>query len=260
MELTDETTRYWRVQRANAGSSDSLWPSVAILHSFYRSNMPSGENSTAIQHFENLAHHGVDVSLVSVSTDELLETGGYRLKTASRVATGTGLDPTEILTSISPDIVHIHNHFPNIGTQWLKSFPKPVVATLHNYRAACSSGLLSRNGSPCMDCVVGSSLNGVKHGCYHNSRLATIPIAFRNRNGPNQDAVIMRANTLIVPSSWMAEMYRSLGGRENPGGVPANANTGGFIAPSHINCPKLGISRAHFQGKRNYGSCKELAT
>lgn len=202
---------HWSVQRANASAGDPAWPSVAILHSFYRSSIPSGENSTARQHFSILAQAGVDVSLVSVSTDDLMSRPGYRARTASGVAFGGGLDPSDILRHISPDVVHIHNLFPNIGTHWLSSHLGPIVATLHNYRPACASGILSRNGKQCMKCVSGSSLNGVKHGCYHDSRVGTIPVAFRNRKGPANDAVISRANKLLAPSPLMVEMYQQLG-------------------------------------------------
>jgi glycosyltransferase involved in cell wall biosynthesis len=202
----------WSVQTANAGTGNSSWPSVAIIHSFYRSSIPSGENSTARQHFSLLAKAGVDVSLISVSTDDLMNKPGYRARTAANVALGRGMDPAKILGQISPDIVHMHNLFPNIGTQWLQNYGGPIVATLHNYRPACASGLLSRKGKPsCMDCVTGSSLNGIKHGCYHDSGLSTIPVAFRNRKGPLNDAVISRANKLLVPSPLMVEMYQVLG-------------------------------------------------
>jgi glycosyltransferase involved in cell wall biosynthesis len=54
----------------------------------------------------------------------------------------------------------------------------PAVATLHNYTQVCPPGTLQRDGRPCTKCV-GSAvpLPAVRHGCYRNSRLATVPLA-----------------------------------------------------------------------------------
>jgi glycosyltransferase involved in cell wall biosynthesis len=53
----------------------------------------------------------------------------------------------------------------------------PAVATLHNYTQVCPPGTLQRDGRPCTECVGSTPLPAVRHGCYRNSRLATVPLA-----------------------------------------------------------------------------------
>lgn len=201
----------WNIRRANAGSRESGWPSVAIVHSFYRSALPSGENNTVLRQFEILAEAGVDVSLVSVSTDQLLRSPLYGVRTAWAVAQGSGLDPQPILDALAPDVVHIHNLFPNVATHWLTKYQGRVIATLHNYRPVCAAGTLSRDGEPCTLCTDGSTFHAIRHRCYRGSATASVPLAWRNRNGILADAVVRSSDALLVPSEWMAREYRSLG-------------------------------------------------
>lgn len=48
--------------------------------------------------------------------------------------------------------------------------------TLHNYRRFCTGGMLVRDGEHCEKCLGGTSLPGLRHGCYRDSRLAAIPV------------------------------------------------------------------------------------
>ena len=53
----------------------------------------------------------------------------------------------------------------------------PVVQTVHAYRHGCANGVHLRDGHVCTDCV-GSRLGlpAVRHGCYRDSRLQTVPV------------------------------------------------------------------------------------
>lgn len=79
-----------------------------------------------------------------------------------------------------PDVVHVHNVFPLLSPAVLAACADagvPAVATLHNYTQVCPPGTLQRNGRPCTECVGSAPLPAVRHGCYRNSRLATVPLA-----------------------------------------------------------------------------------
>jgi glycosyltransferase involved in cell wall biosynthesis len=52
----------------------------------------------------------------------------------------------------------------------------PVVVTVHNYKLGCASGELYRGGRVCHDCLDGSSLHALAHGCYRGSRTSTAPV------------------------------------------------------------------------------------
>lgn len=51
------------------------------------------------------------------------------------------------------------------------------MATLHNYLMVCPNGTLYRDGQVCTDCVGAAPLPAVRHGCYRDSSLATVPLA-----------------------------------------------------------------------------------
>ena len=86
---------------------------------------------------------------------------------------------TDSLIKFEPDVVHIHNTFPLVTPSVLyacRDASVPVVATLHNYKLGCASGTFFRDGRVCHDCLGGSSLHALAHGCYRGSAASTAPV------------------------------------------------------------------------------------
>jgi glycosyltransferase involved in cell wall biosynthesis len=184
---------------------------IALVHSFYASAQPSGENQVVCAQVDALRGAGHDVLLVARYTDRVILERGYRIRTGLGVATGLGPDPTADLRAFSPDVVHVHNLFPNFGTRWLSRWEGPLVATMHNLRSLCANGLLYRDGHVCTLCPDGDRLASVRHGCYHHSPIATVPLAIRNGRGPTRDAVIARANRIIVLADRARAVFERFG-------------------------------------------------
>jgi glycosyltransferase involved in cell wall biosynthesis len=171
---------------------------IAVIHSFYSTRQPSGENRVVIDQVEALSRAGHEVQLFARRTDDLEDSRIYRIQAAWSVATGVGHDPTTDLIHFSPDIVHVHNLFPNFGTSWVARWSGPIVATVHNYRAVCASGLLFREGHFCTECPKAGRRRAVVHACYHESRAATLPVALGlNRRGAN---LLEQVDCVIVTS------------------------------------------------------------
>jgi glycosyltransferase involved in cell wall biosynthesis len=181
---------------------------IALVHSFYSSEQPSGENNLVLDQADALAEAGHEVLLLSRHTDTEQLQSFYPVRAGFRVATGVGPDPTERLLGFHPDIVHVHNLFPNIGTRWMARWGGPIVQSLHNYRAFCATGLLFRDGSPCFECPDEGSLRSVVHGCYRGSRAATIPLAI-SRNGP-AIASLRRLSAVVTTSVSSDALIRRL--------------------------------------------------
>lgn len=180
---------------------------IAVVHSFYRDAQPSGENRVVEDQVQVLREAGHDVQLVSVSTDEL-HSRLYPLITAIHLATGTGLEPLSDLHAFEPDVVHVHNLFPNFATNWTQRWDGPLVVSLHNYRTFCSNGMFFRNGEVCMKCAGSGALHSVVFGCYHDSRLATVPVALsRSRDRRN---LLKRADAVVTTSAFSNEVMRGL--------------------------------------------------
>ena len=132
---------------------------------------------------------------------QLLETAGHEVveylrhnseiqqySTAQRVsllvrtvwASDSHREFSALLRRSKPEIVHIHNTFPLISPAiyWAcRSAQIPVVQTLHNYRMFCPQANFFRAGKTCEDCIDGNFWQGVRHGCYRDSRVETAPVA-----------------------------------------------------------------------------------
>jgi glycosyltransferase involved in cell wall biosynthesis len=184
---------------------------IALVHSFYSSRQPSGENQVVLAQVDALRDAGHEVLLVARYTDRASQERGYSVRSSLGVATGFGPDPTKDLRTFSPDVVHVHNLFPNFGTRWLSRWEGPLVATLHNFRPLCANGLLYRDGHKCTQCPDGDRFASVRHGCYHDSRIATLPLALRNARGQIHDAVIKRANRIVVLAERARAVYEGYG-------------------------------------------------
>lgn len=198
---------------------------IAVVFSDYRGDLPSGEREVVRNECAALRRAGIEVDLVSASTDEGLRDPLYPLRAAGRVATGFGGSPLQHLRDLGPDIVHIHNLFPNFGSRWLAKLDLPLVVTLHNYRIVCSEGSLFRDGSPCTLCPDGAKWSGLRHRCYRDSAFATLPLALANRRSLPKNPLIERADRILVPSTLQRELLIRFGldperSRTSPNFVP----------------------------------------
>ena len=185
---------------------------IALVHSYYSSKQPSGENVVVDAQHAALLSAGHEVLVVRRDSDDI-ERGNLLdfTRVAVRVATGRGGDPTQELADFGPDIVHVHNLFPNFGTAWLSKWKTPIVATLHNFRASCAAGTLYRAGSECTECVARGSHRALKHRCYRDSLAATLPLAIANRGGATHNPLIIEADRLIVLSSRAQRIHETTG-------------------------------------------------
>lgn len=184
---------------------------IAVVHSFYGSGSPSGENQAVIAQLAALERAGHPTSLVARRTDELRRGRLYPLRAAATVATGYGPSPLAELRRLRPDVVHVHNLFPNFGRTWLRDWPGPLVVTVHNYRPLCAAATLYRDGQPCTSCPDGDRSAGLRHGCYHGSRAATAPLAWAGRAGAVRDPLLRRADRIVTLSETSRRMYLRAG-------------------------------------------------
>lgn len=184
---------------------------IAVVHSFYASGQPSGENTQVEAEARALREAGLTVELVAACTDDLEGDPLYRVRSALRVATGRGASPLRRLEAFRPDVVHVHNLFPNYGRAWVGALDVPMVATLHNFRFTCAAGSLFRDGRLCLDCPGGDRLSAVRHRCYRGSLAATLPLAVALRHGPAADPVLARADRVLCLSDRQRRLLTAAG-------------------------------------------------
>jgi len=84
------------------------------------------------------------------------------------------------IKEFNPDMIHIHNFFPQISPSVFfvaDKFSVPVVMTLHNFRLICSNAILYTKGSICEKCVNKVfPLEGIRNRCYRNSYFQTLNV------------------------------------------------------------------------------------
>ena len=183
---------------------------VAVVHSYYSSDSPSGENQVVDAQIECLIAAGHDVLPVLKRTDEEAKSPLYPLKAAASAAGYGRSDPTDLIDRFDPHVVHVHNLFPNWGTSWVTRTAAPVVATMHNFRAVCASALLWRDGHDCQDCLTYSAVKAVEHKCYRNSVPATVPLAWATRSSGRHSPILNSASALVTLNPRATSLFRNL--------------------------------------------------
>ncbi|MDI2124567.1 glycosyltransferase family 4 protein, partial [Yinghuangia seranimata] len=119
--------------------------------------------------------------------------------------------PLAALRAFRPDVVHVHNLFPNFTRHWVRDWTGPLVATLHNFRPLCAGANLYRSGATCTACPDGDRWAGLRNGCYRGSRAATAPLAWANRRGAAADPLLGRADRLVTIAELSRRMYTRVG-------------------------------------------------
>ena len=155
-----------------------------MVHNFYGSGAPSGENMVYAAERELLRQHGHTVIEFTRHSDEIINRGSFG---TIQGALATPWNPfskralRSVLEKEKPDVMHVHNIFPLLSPAIFhatKGLPTATVLTLHNYRTFCAAGIAMRDGAPCTECL---DLRGVvpalKYGCYRKSRFSTLPLA-----------------------------------------------------------------------------------
>ncbi|HEX4493316.1 MAG TPA: glycosyltransferase [Acidimicrobiia bacterium] len=157
---------------------------ILVAHNRYRSTSPGGEDRVVDQERDALQAAGHTVERFERFNDDIQSWSlARRSAIPARVVWNDAArrDLTRAIADFRPDVVHVHNTFPLLSPSILhacRATDVSVVVTLHNYRLACASGDLFRDGHVCHDCLGHRALGpGVRHGCYREGSLPTAPIA-----------------------------------------------------------------------------------
>ena len=157
---------------------------ILLVHNFYGSSAPSGENMVYLAEKALLERNGHEVIEFVRYSDAIRAQGAWG---AVKGALSTPWNPyshaavLRIIERENPDLMHVHNVFPMISPSIFSAAAArkvAVVLTLHNYRTVCAAGIPMRDGVPCTKCLEEKSVwPAIRYGCYRKSRLATLPLA-----------------------------------------------------------------------------------
>ena len=158
---------------------------ILLVHNFYGSSSPSGENKVFEIEKKMLLSRGHQVECFTYHSDTIRNQGikgliigafttPWNFKSAKRIS--------NVIDNFQPDLVHVHNTFPLISPSVFHAIGNRAakVLTLHNYRLFCPAAIPMRNGNICTECLDKRSvLPALRYGCYRNNHLATIPLSLK---------------------------------------------------------------------------------
>jgi glycosyltransferase involved in cell wall biosynthesis len=157
---------------------------LLLVHNFYGTEAPSGENQAVQEEAAALRSAGHEVIEHFTHSDTVRGRGLIvEARTALQVPWNreARAKVRRLLAVHAPDVMHVHNVFPLQSPAIFGAATDTttaVVNTLHNYRIFCAGALLLRDGGHCTRCLEEQSvLPAIRFGCYRNSRLATLPMA-----------------------------------------------------------------------------------
>ena len=130
---------------------------VLLVHNFYGSSAPSGENKVFEAEKRMLESRGIIVSTYTRHSDEIRNGSIVGLLKGALSTIANPFSARALAKKcrdFKPDIIHFHNTFPLISPLAIRAASKfaPVILTLHNYRTVCAAGIPMRDGRVCRDC------------------------------------------------------------------------------------------------------------
>lgn len=186
-----------------------------ILHNFYSSDQPSGENDAVLQERTLLGESKHNVKILATYTDDL-----YKMNILAKVyiflkcvVFGFPHISRDIRAAIDQaDVVHIHNTFPFYGYRLIRILRRQnirIIMTIHSARLSCLRASHSYKGSPCFKCSAsGSYAYGVVRKCYRERILYSY---FYARYMSKLKRDFIKVDQFIVLNAWTTLTLKSLG-------------------------------------------------
>lgn len=157
---------------------------ILAIHNFHRKGSASGDDQVFKSETALLEAHGNTVIRYTVSNDEFDNAGlvGKVMYTLGMLWSFKHYNTIQnIIKREKPDIVHVHTFFPLLSPSILYATHRcgvKVVATLHDTRFICPCSTSLRGTKLCNECGDGRYFKMCKYGCFKNSKLQSLIVAF----------------------------------------------------------------------------------
>ncbi|WP_445367261.1 glycosyltransferase [Methylomonas sp. BW4-1] len=189
---------------------------MKVLFAHNRYQQAGGEDGVVNAEIKLLTEHGNDVELWCVDNKDILKGSVGKIKTAlaTRYSSNSRAVASEKLRSFKPDVVHVHNFFPQISPSIYDACLDegvPVVQTLHNYRLICPGAMLMRDGMVCEQCITGSPYHAVLYGCYRDSKLGSLVVAHMVAELRRKDTWRHKVNRFIALTDFAKSKFVQAG-------------------------------------------------
>lgn len=225
---------------------------VLQLHARYR--IRAGEDSVVDAEATALRGAGHDVRQFTVDNPSTA-LASVRALARSVHNRPMGRQVTDTIGRFDPDVIHVHNTWFALSSSTVAAAGAsgvPVVMTLHNFRLACLSTDLYRDGTTCTACVGRAPLPGVIHGCYRGSRVLSAVQAAEIMATRARSVLPKSVTRFVAPSRFMADRLTDIGIPpervvvkphfvDDPGPRPASPSTSETIVSIGRLAPGKGI-------------------
>ncbi|QSB01062.1 glycosyltransferase [Methylomonas sp. EFPC1] len=187
---------------------------ILMVHNRYQ--QVGGEDGVVAAEAELLMSHGDIVELWEVDNKNLPSNllGKFKTALSTRYSRDSKLIALQRLKAFKPDIVHVHNFFPQISPSIYDACIQeavPVVQTLHNYRLICPGAILMRGGKICEQCISGSPYQAVFYGCYRGSKMGSLVVAHMVSHHRNQGTWSNKVNKFIALTEFAKSKFVQAG-------------------------------------------------
>lgn len=211
---------------------------ILFVHNRYQ--QAGGEDNVVAAEARLLADHGHDVELWSVDNKDLPAglTGKIKTALATSYSPASRALAQGKLQRFKPDVVHVHNFFPQISPSIYDACLDegvPVVQTLHNYRLICPGAMLMRNGKICEQCITGSPYQAAWYGCYRGSKVGSLVVAHMVAQHRQQGTWQHKVNRFIALTGFAKGKFIEAGFPADKIVVKANFVYDPFAESPHIN-------------------------
>jgi len=155
---------------------------ILLAHNYYASTAPSGEDVVYRDELALLRANGIEPVCYVKHSDVRGLGGKIRAGMAINGSAATYHELRTLLAAEQVDVAHFHNIYPFISPSAYRACRDAgvaVVQTLHNFRMFCANGMLLDDHGVCEACLHDKQFaRAVVKGCYRNSRVASLPVAF----------------------------------------------------------------------------------
>ena len=215
---------------------------MKILIAYNQPRFYCGEDVVVENEIQLLKENGHQVEKFIVNNSSI-NSFGKKLDTAFNIAYSKKIYSAFSLKlkDYQPDIVHAHNFFPLLSPSIFFACSEkkiPVVVTLHSYRIICAQAHLLRDKKICDKCVGASPYWSVLHGCYQQSRLKTLPVAYMIHFHQKHGTWKSKIDAYITPSEFAKNKFVKGGLPKNKIHVKPNFHTHPNISIDNQNSPK----------------------
>ena len=198
---------------------------ILLIHNRYQ--QAGGEDNVVAAEARLLTDHGHDVELWSVDNKDLPTglTGKIKTALATSYSSASMTIARDKLRNFRPDVVHVHNFFPQISPSIYDACVDegvPVVQTLHNYRLICPGAMLMRQGKICEQCISGSPYQAAWYGCYRGSKLGSLVVAHMVAQHRKQGTWQHKVNRFIALTDFAKTKFVEAGFPTDKIAVKAN--------------------------------------